>query len=698
MSYETSIFLWYYLTVSAFADKASGFARRVHEGQTRLSGRPYVEHPKAVGRTLAGLELDEATVAAGYLHDVLEDTDVSYDDLAREFGADVAGLVRSVTKLKEIGYASEKAYRDADLQRMFVAMAGDLRVVFIKLADRLDNLRSLVYLSEEKRHEMARESLYLFAPLADRLGLGQLRWEIEDISFQHLEPETYKELAAKVAQRRSEREARAVAAVAELETVLGDAGVAAEVTGRPKHLYSIRRKMERDERPFDEIFDLLGVRVIVETVEDCYRALDAVHSRYEYLEGRYRDYVARPKPNMYQSLHTTVLMQTGDLVEVQIRTGEMHTVAEFGVASHWLYKRAEDGLPSVKPPALDWMGDAAEAPTDGPVSESMEAFFADLVKNDIFVFTPAGDIKRLPEGATPVDFAYAVHTMVGHRCSGGKVNGVLTALRTKLRTGDRVEIITSPKAEPSRDWLEFVVSSSARSKIRAFFRNKDRDELTALGREALTRECERTGRKVSDVLSDPELDRYAVEHGCSTVGNLLARLGEGAIATSSVISALYPVPEPAKPIPTGLPDYSGYVSVAGLGDLELRMAGCCRPMPLVPIVGYVTAAGYVSIHRAGCSSLSRRAPERIHPATWAVDDTLAREVSLRITVRGGRDELAEVIQSLDGGGVRLMAVSREPDAEATAVVSLRTASRERLKSVKKRLDRNPIVVSTEVLD
>jgi GTP pyrophosphokinase len=684
--------------VAELTERATAFAARVHEGQTRRSGRPYVEHPTAVGGTLEKLGLGETTVAAGHLHDVLEDTDVSHDDLDREFGADVAGLVRSVTKLKEIGYASEKAYRDADLQRMFVAMAGDLRVVFIKLADRLDNLRSLGYLPAERRHEIARESLYLFAPLTDRLGLGQLRWEIEDLAFRHLEPETYKELAAKVTQRRSEREARAAAAVAELETVLSDAGVAAMVTGRPKHLYSIRRKMERDGRPFNEIFDLLGARVIVETVEDCYRALDAVHSAYDYLEERYRDYVARPKPNMYQSLHTTVLIQTGDLLEVQIRTGEMHAVAEYGVAAHWLYKRTEEGLPSVKPPALEWMGDAAENLTDGPVAELMEAFFADLIKEDTFVFTPTGDIKRLPRGATAVDFAYAVHTMVGHRCSGAKVNGALTPLRTKLRTGDRVEIITSPKAKPSRDWLEFVVSSSARSKVRAFFRNKDREELTALGREALARECKRTGRKVSDVLSDPSLADYATEHGHSTVENLLARLGEGTIATSSVISALYPAPEPAKPIPVELPDYSGYISVAGLGDLELRMAGCCRPMPLVPIVGYVTATGYVSVHRVGCSSLSRRAPERIHPATWAVDDTLAREVSLRITVRGERDELAKTVQSLDGGGVRLMAVSREPDADATAVVSLRTASQERLKSIKKRLDRNPAVVRTEVLD
>lgn len=680
------------------AEKASTFARRLHEGQTRLSGRPYAEHPDAVGRILESLGLDETTVAAGYLHDVLEDTDVGYDDLTREFGVDAAGLVRSVTKFGEIGYASEKAYRDANLQRMFVAMAGDLRVVFIKLADRLDNLRSLGYLPTDRRYEIARESLYLFAPLADRLGLGQLRWEIEDIAFRHLEPETYKELAAKVAERRSEREARAAAAVVELEGTLSAAGVGIRVSGRPKHLYSIRRKMERDGRQFDEIYDLLGARVIVESVADCYRALDAIHSAYDYVEERYRDYIARPKPNMYQSLHTTVLIGTGDLLEVQIRTAEMHAVAEYGVAAHWLYKRAEDGLPTLKPLALEWIGDAIENLADGPIPELMEAFFVDLVKNDIFVFTPAGDIKRLPEGATAVDFAYAVHTMVGQRCSGAKVNGVLAPLRKKLRTGDRVEIVTSAKAEPSRDWLDFAVSSSARGKIRAFFRKKDRDELAEVGREALARECERAGYNVSDVLSDPLLADYAAEHGYSTVGNILARLGEGAVAASSVISALYPRPEPAKPIPVEMPDYSGYVSVAGFGGLELRMAGCCRPMPLVPIVGYVTATGYVSVHRVGCSSLSRRARERIHPAAWAVDDTLSREISLRITVRGGRDELAEVVRSLDRGGVKLIVVSPEPDDEATAVVSLRTASKERLKSVKKGLDRNSAILRAEVIN
>jgi guanosine-3',5'-bis(diphosphate) 3'-pyrophosphohydrolase len=684
--------------VGLLAKKASAFARRVHEGQTRRSGRPYVEHSEAVSRILAGLRLDETTVAAGYLHDVLEDTDVGYGALEEEFGAEVAELVKAVTKLKGIESASDEAYRDADLQRMFVAMAGNLRVVFVKLADRLDNLRTLGYLPPEKRYDIARESLYLFAPLADRLGLGQLRWEIEDLAFRYLEPDIFKELTAKVAEQRSEREARIASTVAELVLLLNAAEVDAKVTGRPKHLYSIWRKMVHEDRPFEEIFDLLGARVIVDTVADCYRTLDAVQTAYDYLEGRYRDYIARPKPNMYQSLHTTVKTPAGYLLEVQIRTSEMHVVAEYGVAAHWFYKRTSEGLPDSEPPILDWLGDAAADVAGGSVPELMEAFFVDLVKEDIFVFTPAGDIKRLPEGSTPVDFAYSVHTMVGHRCSGARVNGVMVPLRTTLRTGDRVEIITSPKAKPSRDWLEFAVSNSACSKIRAFFRRKDRRELINLGREALTRECERNRRSVSDVLADPALVDYAVEHGHSTVENLLVRLGEGALSPTSVVSALYPSPERVKPVPVELPDYSGYITVAGLEGLQLRMAGCCRPMPLVPIVGYVTVAGYVSIHRAGCSSLGRCVPERIHPASWVVDDTLSRDVSLRITARGRRNELAEVVQSLDGGGVRLMAVSREyTSGDNTAVVLLRTASKERLNLLKKRLGRNPLVLRAEVL-
>lgn len=679
-------------------EKASAFARRVHEGQTRLSGGPYVEHPEAVGIILAELGLDETTIAAGYLHDVLEDTDVGYSELGREFGTEVAELVKAVTKLEGMGSASDDAYRDADLQEMFISMAGDLRVVFVKFADRLDNLRTLGYLRPEKRYGVARESLYLFAPLADRLGLGQLRWEIEDLAFRYLEPDVYGELAARITERRSDREMQVRSAVAELELLLKTVGIEAEVTGRPKHLYSIWRKMVREDRPFEEIFDLLGVRVIVRTVADCYRVLDAVHSAYDYLEGRYRDYVARPKPNMYQSLHTTVKTPTGDLLEVQIRTSEMHMVAEYGIAAHWLYKRTAEGLRNAKPPVLGWLGDAAADVTGVPIPELLEAFFADVVKEDIFVFTPAGDIKRLPKGATPVDFAYAVHTMVGQRCSGARVNGVMVPLRTTLRTGDRVEIITSPRAEPNRDWLEFAVSSSACSKIRAFFRKKDRLELMNLGREALTRECERTGRTVSDLLADPALTLYAVERGHSTVENLLVRMGEGAVSPMSVVTALYPPPERERAIPVELPDYSGYITVAGLDGLELRMAGCCRPMPLVPIVGYVTAAGYVSIHRAGCSSLGRRAPGRIHRASWVVDDTLSRDVSVRITVRGGRDELSEIVQSLDGGGIRVMAVSWETESgDKTAVISLRAASKERLKSLRRRLDRNPLVSRVGIL-
>jgi guanosine-3',5'-bis(diphosphate) 3'-pyrophosphohydrolase len=684
--------------VGALIEKASLFARRVHEGQTRLSGDPYVEHPEAVGKILAELGLDETTVAAGYLHDVLEDTDADYSELEGEFGMEVAELVKAVTRLEGIEKASDDAYRDADLQEMFVAMAGDLRVVFVKFADRLDNLRTLGYLHPEKRYDVARESLYLFAPLADRLGLGQLRWEIEDLAFRYLEPDVYEELAARVAERRSEREIQVKSAVAELELLLKTVGIEAEVTGRPKHLYSIWRKMVREDRPFEEIFDLLGVRVIVGTVADCYRVLDAVHAAYDYLEGRYRDYIVRPKPNMYQSLHTTVKTPTGYLLEVQVRTSEMHIVAEYGIAAHWLYKRTMEGLREAKPSILGWLGDATADVTGGPVPELLEAFFADVVKEDIFVFTPAGDIKRLPKGATPVDFAYAVHTMVGQRCSGARVNGVMVPLRTTLRTGDRVEIITSPRAEPSRDWIEFAVSNSACGKIRAFFRKKDRLELINLGRDALTRECERTKRAVSGLLADPALTAYAIERGHSTVENLLVRLGEGAVSPTSVILALYPPPERAKPIPVELPDYSGYITVAGLEGLELRMAGCCRPMPLVPIVGYVTAAGYVSIHRARCSSLGRRAPGRIHRASWVVDDTLSRDVSVRIAVRGGRNELSEIVQSLDGRGIRVMAVSWEPESgDKTAVISLRAASKERLKSMRKSLDRNPSVSRVEIL-
>jgi guanosine-3',5'-bis(diphosphate) 3'-pyrophosphohydrolase len=421
--------------VGIIAAEAAAFARRVHDGQRRLSGEPYVAHAEAVAEAVAALGLDEAAVAAAYLHDVLEETDVTAAELERRFGAEVRQLVEAVTNLSRLDFASDAEYEKANLHRMLLAMAGDIRVVIIKLADRLDNLRSLEHLPPGRRRRAAREALFLFAPLADRLGLGQLRWELEDLAFRHLEPARYRELAEAVASRRAARERRVREVVGEFEGVLAAAGLKAEVAGRAKNLYSIHRKMASDGRTVADVYDLLGVRVVAADVDDCYRGLDVVHRRYEPAAGRYKDYVAKPKANLYQSIHTTVRLASGELCEVQIRTREMDAVAEYGVAAHWLYKGAEGRRDWGDYPALKLMGAALGKLGPAPARGRLEALLADFAKEDVFAFTPRGDVKRLPRGSTPVDFAYAVHTAVGNRCCGARVNGRLVSLRTPLDRG-----------------------------------------------------------------------------------------------------------------------------------------------------------------------------------------------------------------------------------------------------------------------
>ena len=684
--------------VGTIVEEAAAFARLSHEGQRRLSGEPSVSHAEAAGEAVAALGLDEAAVAAAYLHDVLEETDAGAAELERRFGADVRQLVEAVTNLSRLDFASDAEYEKANLHRMLLAMAGDVRVVIIKLADRLDNLRSLEHLPPGRRRRAARESLYLFAPLADRLGLGQIRWELEDLAFRHLEPARYRELADAVASRRAARERRVREVAGELEGVLADADLKAEVAGRAKNLYSIHRKMTRDGRTVAEIYDLLGVRIVAADVADCYRVLDVVHRRYEPAAGRYKDYIAKPKANLYQSIHTTVRLDPGEPCEVQIRTREMDAVAEYGVAAHWFYKKGEGRRDWGGYPALKLM--RAALGTLGPATARgrLEAMLADFTKEDVFAFTPVGDVKRLPRGATPVDFAYAVHTAVGNRCCGAHVNGRLVSLRTPLESGDVVEIQTAAAAAPSRDWLEFVVSSAARHKIRAYFRRRDRGELAALGRTLLTREAEKRGLKPKEVLADDAVAGLARSRGLSSAEELLARVGDGLLAPSAVLEGALPAaPEPALP-PAGLPDYGAFVDVAGMSRIEIKMAGCCKPIPVAPIVGYVTTRGTLSVHRADCPTIKRAGDAaRVVDAAWRLEEDVTGVGCVDVTLRDGDDAVPEVVRRVRRAGLRLAGVAAEDAGAGTVRCTLhvRLATPARLKRAAKEIRSLPFVSSVE---
>ncbi len=686
------------LKVGNVVAEAAAFAREAHAGQRRLSGEPYVAHAEAVAEAVAALGLDEAAVAAAYLHDVVEETDVAAADLERRFGADVRRLVEAVTNLRRLDFASDAEYEKANLHRMLLAMAGDVRVVMIKLADRLDNLRSLEYLPPGRRRRAAREALYLFAPLADRLGLGQLRWELEDLAFRHLEPARYRELAEAVASRRAARERRVADVVAELEGVLAEAGLRAEVEGRAKNLYSIHRKVARDGRTVADVYDLLGVRVVAADVAACYRVLDVVHRRYEAVAARYKDYVARPKANLYQSIHTTVRLAGGELCEVQIRTPAMDAVAEYGVAAHWLYKKVEGARDWGDHPPLKLMRTALGKMGPAPPRGRLEVLLADLAKEDVFAFTPRGDVKRLPRGATPVDFAYAVHTAVGHRCCGARVNGRLVALRTPLESGDVVEIQTAAGASPSRDWLEFVASSAARHKIKTYFRSRDRGELAALGRAQLAREAERRGLKAAAVTADEALAELARARGLPSAEALLARVGEGVLAASAVVEAAAPAPPEEAVPPAGLPDYAAFVDVGGTRGMEIKMAGCCRPMPVAPIVGYVTARGSLSVHRADCPTLKRAgAAARVVDAAWRLEEDVTSVGCVDVNLVGGEDAVPEVVRRVRRAGLRVAGVAAE-DAGAGGVrctLHVRLATPARLKRAARDLRALAFVSSVE---
>ncbi len=606
--------------------RAYRFSDAAHAGQVRHSGEPYVSHCVEVARILADLQLDTTTVTSGLLHDIVEDTDVTIEDVEREFGAEIAQIVDGLTKIANLPLSSREERQVENYRKLLLSIAKDARVILIKLADRLHNMRTLDWLTPEKRRRIAQETRDLYAPLAHRFGMAKVRWELEDLSFKHLEPDAYKTLAKLVAAKRGERESLIAQMREPLVKRLSDAGILdVEVTGRPKHLWSIYKKMQQRDRPYEDIYDLLAIRVIVPNVLECYHALGVIHDGWTPVQERIKDYIAQPKSNGYQSLHTTVFGPGRQLFEIQIRTRDMHRTADFGIAAHWLYKEANKTSGDLDK-QLAWFRQVLELQLDAETpGEFLEFLKLDLYQDEIFVFTPTGDVIQLPKGATPIDFAFAVHTQVGARCAGAKINGRIAQLSKELKNSETVEILTNPNARPSRDWLAHVRTGRARHKIRQYLRSEERTSAIRLGREILERELRRRRLpKVDDVALTPVAKLLKLKDA----NQLVAAIGQGEVHVMQVLKALHPHLESAteaveKPstlerIVDRVRGTGKGVRIQGADGLLVRYAQCCQPVPGDKVVGYVTRGRGVSIHRGDCPNLLLlvHEPERRLDIDW----------------------------------------------------------------------------------
>jgi GTP pyrophosphokinase len=639
--------------------RAYRFSELSHQGQQRASGEPYLSHPLEVAHLLVGFRMDVTTVTAGLLHDVLEDTAATKDELEREFGKEIADLVDGVTKLGKLAFSSREERQAENFRKMLVAMARDLRVLMIKLADRLHNMRTLDYLPLEKARKIAQETLDIYAPLAHRLGMAKVKAELEDLALRSLQPEDYLELQRRVAKRRLEREADINHAITILEQKLSEVGIESQIRGRPKHFYSIWKKMHDQGREFDEIYDLTAVRVITSTVRDCYGTLGVVHSLWKPVPGRFKDFIAMPKVNMYQSLHTTVIGPKGEPVEIQIRTPEMHRIAEEGIAAHWLYKEKKSGKDRVDD-SLVWLRQLLENQQDTKdPGEFLDSVRVDLFPDEVYVFTPKGDVKALPEGSTPIDFAYGVHTKVGEHCVGAKVNGKLVPLRYTLRQGDIIEIVTSPNQHPSRDWLKIVKSSRARSKINQWLKVEERARSIELGREMFEREAKKYRLNPATLLGGDEIVRVAADLGYPTADDLLAAIGYGKASVHQLLNKLAPgatleTVERARPAAGTRPTTDQGVRIRGVEDLLVRFAKCCNPLPGDPIVGFITRGRGLTVHARDCLTVAKSVldRERLIDVEWDVQEPPKRPVRIAVYIGNDRpgllSEITGAISSRNG--------------------------------------------------
>ncbi len=684
-------------------DQAFDLAVKAHEGQKRATGEAYVTHPIASAQILAELGIDTTAIQAALLHDVPEDTEYSLTDVEEAFGAEVAQLVDGVTKLSKFSTHSHEQQQAENIRKMLLAMAQDIRVVLIKLADRLHNMRTLYGLQSEKQQRIARQTMEIYAPLAERLGIWQMKWELEDLAFKTLEPERFRELAKLLDTRRKGRETYIERAIAELTPKLEAAGIEADLQGRPKHIYSIWKKMERKSAEFGEIYDVYAIRILVDDVRDCYAALGIVHSLWRPIPGQFDDYIAVPKNNLYQSLHTAVIALDGKPLEIQIRTQAMHQVSEVGIAAHWRYKegtksdREYDAKLAWLRQLLDWQRDVSDA------TEFVEGIKLDIFQDQVFVFTPRGDIKDLPAGATPLDFAYRIHTDVGHRTIGSKVNNRLVPLDYRLKNGDIVEIVTT-KGEhgPSRDWMNLVKTSHAREKIRQWFKRKDRDENIAHGRESLERELRRLARTSIASVGSDQIAEVAKHYSYDTLDDFFAAIGYGAVSAQTVVMRLGVVDDTQGTLPTVAPpqkqERTGGIRVKGVGDLLVRFAKCCHPIPGDPIVGFITRGKGVTVHLQTCPTIvNEREVSRLIDVEWESAPTETYPIAIRVEAYDRTGLLSDITQVVAENKVNIVAahVGVTPDHTAVVTATIQVASVSQLARVMGRIETLKDVISVQ---
>ena len=681
--------------------KAYELATIAHHGQTRVTGEPYITHPLAAAQILADIGIDPVAVTAAILHDVPEDSDFTLADLEERFGAEVAQLVDGVTKLSKFSTHSHEEQQAENIRKMFLAMADDIRVVLIKLGDRLHNMRTLYALPNEKQTRIARQTLEIYAPLAERLGIWSVKWELEDLAFKTLEPEAYRELARMLDTRRKGREAFIHRAIEALRPELKDAGIVAELSGRPKHLYSIWKKMQRKGAEIGEIYDVYAIRVLVDEVKDCYAALGVVHSMWRPIPNQFDDYIAVPKPNLYQSLHTAVIALDGQPLEIQIRTHAMHAVSEVGIAAHWRYKegsradREYDAKLAWLRQVMDWQRDVSDA------TEFVEGVKLDVFQDQVFVFTPKGEVKDLPAGATPLDFAYRIHTDIGHRCIGAKINNRLVPLDYRLKNGDIVEIVTTKSEHgPSRDWMNIARTSHARSKIRQWFKRQERDENIAHGRESLERELRRLARTTLGAVGQDRILEVAKYYKIENIEDFYAAVGYGAVAAQQVVSRLGVVDDaqlalpPTAPPPS--PSRQGGVQVKGVGDLLIRFGKCCSPIPGDPIIGFITRGKGVTVHLKNCPTVANeRETSLMIEVEWEGKAQQTYPISIRLEAYDRTGLLSDVTQIVAENKVNILAANLAVTPDRTAVVraTLEVASVAQLARVMSRLEHLKDVIS-----
>ena len=688
--------------------RAYDFANENHRGQLRKSGEPYIIHPLQVAYTLATLDLDDETICAALLHDVVEDTNVTKEELTKEFSESIAEMVDGVTKLGKLDYSSEKEQQVEDYRKMFLAMGKDIRVILIKLADRLHNMRTLKYLKRERQIANAKETLDLYAPLANRLGIYSLKWELEDLSFRYLYPEEYYELVDGINKKREERLQFIDNIVEEIKAELKEQNIEAEITGRAKHLYSIYKKMQRDNKTLDQIYDLFALRILVNSVKDCYAALGVVHELYNPMPGRFKDYISVPKPNMYQSIHTTLLGPKGTPFEVQIRTWDMHRVAEFGIAAHWAYKEANNRKNTksnvkVEEDKLAWLRETLEWQKDmQDPDEFLKTLKTELFEDEVYVFTPKGDIKVLPRGSTPIDFAYSVHAEIGNKTVGAKINSKMVPIITKLHNGDIVEVITSDNSKgPSRDWLTFVKSTGAKTKIQQWFKKAEREENIEKGKTIIEREIKKIGMTHSDLFK-PEwvqiaLDRYKY----NTVEDMYAAVGFGAISPVKIISRIleeYHKEHDEEDIEEKLEELSrtkpnvnkvseSGVIVEGIDNCLVKLSKCCNPLPGDSIMGYITKGRGVSIHRTDCVNVKDLLADedRIINVSWYNETKGSYDVDIEIYANDRTGLLKDIVTAINDAKATLMAVNSKANKERVAVteVTIEVENKDELNKVLK---------------